>query len=209
MPSLSEPSPSSANRHLDAIFTPGGGFWIFAYGSLMWNPGFPPHRSHPALLDSYHRRFAIYSSRFRGTVDQPGLVLGLCPGGSCYGLALHISAEIAAQTLIDLRAREQFLNVYIEKALPLRLLDTSETIHALCFIADPNHPSFADGLSLEEQCRLICTARGERGPNTDYLTHTHHQLVALGFHDPLIEQLWTLVSSTAETSAEPHTSRHS
>ena len=38
----------------------------------------------PALLRGYHRAFCLYSMRYRGTPEQPGLVLGLDRGGACY-----------------------------------------------------------------------------------------------------------------------------
>src|SRR5690349_17047992 len=65
--------------------------WLFGYGSLMWNPGFPYRAAEPALLKGYHRRFCVYSHRYRGTPEQPGLVLGLDRGGSCRGIAFRIA----------------------------------------------------------------------------------------------------------------------
>jgi cation transport regulator ChaC len=56
---------------------PGEDFWVFAYGSLMWNPGFPFLESHPALVRGYHRSFCVESTHYRGTKEKPGLVLGL------------------------------------------------------------------------------------------------------------------------------------
>ena len=54
--------------------------WLFAYGSIMWNPGFAYAESAPALLRGWHRAFCIYSYRYRGTPEKPGLVLGLIVG---------------------------------------------------------------------------------------------------------------------------------
>ena len=56
--------------------------WIFAYGSLIWDPEFSYAESEPALLRGYHRSFCLYSYDYRGTPAQPGLVLGLDRGGS-------------------------------------------------------------------------------------------------------------------------------
>ena len=60
-----------------------GDVWIFAYGSLMWDPGFAYVEAQPATLHGYHRQFCIYSYAYRGTPERPGLVLGLDRGGSC------------------------------------------------------------------------------------------------------------------------------
>ena len=35
--------------------------WVFAYGSLMWNPGFAVRETQPARLHGFHRAFCIYS----------------------------------------------------------------------------------------------------------------------------------------------------
>jgi cation transport protein ChaC len=65
-------------------------FWVFGYGSLMWNPGFPHLEVRLARLFGFHRRFCIYSHRYRGTPEVPGLVFGLDRGGSCRGLAFRV-----------------------------------------------------------------------------------------------------------------------
>jgi len=62
---------------------PHGDLRIFGYGSLMWNPGFAYARSCAALLRRYHRAFCVYSNRYRGTPEKPGLVPGLDRGGAC------------------------------------------------------------------------------------------------------------------------------
>jgi hypothetical protein len=76
---LPEPDPV----HYSSLELPRGDLWVFTYGSLMWDPGFAHIAAEPALLRGYHRAFCIYSSRYRGTVKAPGLVLGLDPGGAC------------------------------------------------------------------------------------------------------------------------------
>src|ERR1044071_12537 len=67
--------------------------WIFAYGSLMWNPEMPFAERRPALLRGYHRSFCLYSRDSRGTPERPGLVLGLDRGGSCRGIAYRLPEE--------------------------------------------------------------------------------------------------------------------
>src|SRR5271166_4937166 len=71
--------------------------WIFGYGSLMWNPGFPHCAAAPALLRGWHRSFCVYSHRYRGTPERPGLVLGLDRGGACRGMAFRVpTSEVGA-----------------------------------------------------------------------------------------------------------------
>ena len=33
--------------------------WVFAYGSLMWDPGFVPQETRSAKLSGWHRAFCI------------------------------------------------------------------------------------------------------------------------------------------------------
>jgi hypothetical protein len=54
----------------------GAGWWVFAYGSLLWNPLFPVAEMRPAMLCGLHRRFCLWSLASRGTLD--------CPA-SCWG----------------------------------------------------------------------------------------------------------------------------
>src|SRR5204863_2732445 len=59
----------------------GTDWWVFAYGSLLWNPLFPFEDARLATLAGRHRRFCLWSLATRGTSTQPGLVLGLDRGG--------------------------------------------------------------------------------------------------------------------------------
>ncbi|NBQ94655.1 MAG: hypothetical protein EBU15_04595 [Betaproteobacteria bacterium] len=70
--------------------------WVFAYGSLIWNPEIPVRRGLLARVDGYHRRFCISSTRFRGTPEQPGVVLGLDRGGSCRGMAWELRKALGS-----------------------------------------------------------------------------------------------------------------
>src|SRR6516164_4008692 len=70
--------------------------WIFAYGSLMWDPDFPHAKRETALLRGYHRSFCLYSYDYRGTRERPGLTLGLDRGGACRGIVLRLPPEALA-----------------------------------------------------------------------------------------------------------------
>ena len=47
-------------------------FWVFGYGSLMWDPGFGPVETVKARLEGYSRSFCLRSTRYRGTEEAPG-----------------------------------------------------------------------------------------------------------------------------------------
>lgn len=82
--------------------------WIFAYGSLIWSPDSEPAKRGAACLAGYERRFCLYSISYRGTLEQPGLVLALdrLSGSECHGLALAARLGEEEAVLAALRARE-------------------------------------------------------------------------------------------------------
>ena len=70
-------------------------YWIFAYGSLMWDPQVPVAETVVGRVEGYARSFCLRSIQYRGTVEAPGLVLGLdpCAEGSCSGVALRFDPD--------------------------------------------------------------------------------------------------------------------
>lgn len=167
--------------HPSEFALPPGELWVFGYGSLMWDPGFPYVKWAPALVYGYHRALCIYSTHWRGTVKQPGLVLGLDRGGACRGLAYQVASDDAKTALAGLWAREMRRRVYKPRLMRARLADRE--IRVLTFIASVEHPDYAGRLSIEQTAQLVATCRGNRGPNIDYLTRTIDHLTELGVRD--------------------------
>lgn len=170
----------------------GAPVWIFAYGSLMWNPEVACAETRPALLHGYHRSFCLYSYDYRGTRERPGLVLGLDRGGACWGLALRLDSNTLAASLDHLWAREmsgggvyrmQRLAVRAVGLQPTDLIRGSATLPAYGFVIRRDHSDYAGRLPPDEKARLIAAARGERGLCRDYLASTIAHLKALGLSD--------------------------
>ncbi len=173
----------------------GEGFWVFGYGSLIWQPGFDFADRRVATLRGYRRAFCMSSIVYRGTPEAPGLVLALDRGdgsGICVGVAYQVGAAGAAATLAYLRERELVSYAYAEARLPVELED-GEMVEALAFVSNPEHAQYRGGLSLEAQAEVIARAVGPRGPNRDYLINTVESLDALGLHDPDLARLVELV----------------
>ncbi len=156
-------------------------FWVFGYGSLMWNPGFVHLDARPAVVNGCHRRFCVYSHRYRGSPARPGLVLGLDRGGSCRGVLFRLSHDQMAAALPYLEDREMSSASYQPRLLRVR--HAAGQSQALCFVVDRTHPQYAGMLDDEQCARIIAHSSGERGSNPDYLENTLEHLRELGIVD--------------------------
>ena len=174
--------------------------WIFAYGSLMWRPDFEAVARHRARLSGYHRSLCILSHYYRGTPDQPGLVLGLDRGGSCVGIAFRIAAEAAEATREAVRARELISGVYREATVDI-LLDDGTRVRAVTYVADRNHVQYAGKLGREAMLARVRRSRGTAGPNVDYVRNTYHHLLGIGLADANLA--WIVEAVGAEATRAP------
>lgn len=160
------------------------GFWVFAYGSLVWNPGFPFQERQIARLHGFSRSFCMWSIHHRGTVVKPGLVLALDPsaGGYCDGVAFFVGPQDSVKTLAELRERELVSSAYIEETHTIDLRD-GRVVPAVTYVVDVAHEQYCGGLSLEKQAEVIAAAVGGRGPNPEYLFNTANHLAEIGLAD--------------------------
>ena len=172
--------------------------WVFGYGSLIWNPGFPVAEQQIARLSGWHRSFCMRSIHHRGTEATPGLVLALdrAAGSSCAGVAFRVTDGAEEDTLASLRERELISSAYLEDWLPMQI--GGANITALCYVIDPVHEQYCGGLPLAEQADIIAAAVGGRGPNCEYLFNTASHLAGLGIADPDLEWLCARVHTLRE-----------
>jgi len=179
------------------------GFWVFGYGSLMWKAGFEFTARRKARLEGYHRRFCLDSITYRGTPENPGLVLGLDEGGMCEGIAYQVAASVAEETYRYLHDREMSNYSYREEYLPILLepFGESERVPALCYVMDPAHPRYAGGLDLTAQAERIARCAGPMGPNAEYLHNTMDHLREMKASEPELEELERMVR---ELGSEPN-----
>jgi len=174
-------------------------FWVFGYGSLMWNPGFDHEVRAAALLRGYHRAFCMVSHRHRGTREVPGLVLALAPGGSCLGRAYRVADAEVDTVLAYLDDRELPDYAYLPRTVPVRLYDDEghlgERVEAHTYVADVRRTDQClPGLSLEEAAVYIRRAHGLQGSNADYLANTIAHLDELGIEEGRLHALQALVA---------------
>jgi cation transport protein ChaC len=161
--------------------------WVFAYGSLMWRPDFDFVEQRPALLSGYHRALCIYSFRYRGKPERPGLVLGLDRGGSCRGKALRVEGSKAATVLDYLVKREMVTGVYRQAWLPVQV--GAEKVSACAFVVERGHEQYTGKLSIERTAELILQGEGMAGTALDYLRNTVAHLDELGITEGLLHDV--------------------
>lgn len=184
---------SSSWHHTPGItvdLDPSQGFWVFAYGSLMWKPGFEAAEHSLARLHGFRRAFCMASIVYRGTPEDPGLVLALDRHDTahCTGVAYRVAPETGAEVLEYLRDRELVSSAYREEISELHLTD-GRRLAALCYIMDSGHEQYRGTLSLAEQAEIIARAAGPAGSNREYLMNTVHSLHRLGLEDAELSDL--------------------
>jgi len=171
--------------------------WIFAYGSLMWNPALDYAEVQPCTLDGWRRSFCFWTPMGRGTPELPGLMLALADGGQCEGIAYRLSPEVARQELGLLWNREMLAGVYRPRWVPTKLRD-GRTVSAVTFVVETGHCQYCGDLPIERAAFHIAFAEGRRGACREYLTNTAEHARSLGIHDPYLEELVTRVARLRE-----------
>ncbi|MCP4791295.1 MAG: gamma-glutamylcyclotransferase [Gammaproteobacteria bacterium] len=160
--------------------------WVFAYGSLLWNPEMSIVETRHGFVDGYERGFNLLSTVHRGTPEQPGLVLSLREGGCCEGVVLKVNPETKMQDFTNLWRREMVTLFYQPRWCEVST--PKGTVRAITFVADPEHKQFVD-FDCHTVAEMIYRAHGGRGPNIDYFTNTLEHLASLGIKDPLFESV--------------------
>jgi glutathione-specific gamma-glutamylcyclotransferase len=163
-------------------------FWIYSYGSLLWDPGFHFVEVRLAELDGYERRFSSRTRIGRGSEERPGLMLSLEAGvGPCKGLAFRVAADLAETETAILWRREMIRGTYRPAVLPVRT--PQGEIRALVFTANRVHPDHVGELPLDETAALIARGVGILGTNLGYLEQLAEQLERLGIEDAYLTRL--------------------
>jgi cation transport protein ChaC len=164
---------------------PEGPVWVFAYGSLMWNPLIAIEEERTATLQGWHRSFCLRSIAGRGRPERPGRVLSLQPGGEVQGVALRLAESTALDELRLLWTREMPSGAYLPRWNTVVLADGS-AIQAVSFTADADHPLHDDDESAETVAQAVAFAAGAFGPNVDYVRSLEKALHDRGLSDPYV-----------------------
>lgn len=162
---------------------------VFAYGSLLWRPGFEVRSRTPGVLADHGVANCLWTVEARGTPAAPGLGLGLLPwpGATAGGEVLEASNENAAAALEALGARELYTGCY--QPIDVLVRHRERAIPALTFVIDVRHPQYAGVLDEAEQIRLVSRARGVLGSNLEYLADTAESLARAGYPLATLERV--------------------
>lgn len=172
---------------------PPGPLWVFAYGSLIWNPAIKVTEARPGRVRGWHRSFCLSVIAGRGSPTQPGLVLGLDEGGNCDGIAYRIEEDDMPSELRILWRREMIAGSYIPRWIEVMARGGEIFGTAITFTINPSDKHYVGYLGLAETVSRLATACGKLGSSADYLTRTRDGLRCYGIHDEAIEELARLV----------------
>lgn len=161
--------------------------WLFAYGSLIWNPVVQFIDRQIGTIHGWHRQFCLWTPLGRGTPDNPGLVLGLDRGGSCRGVVYRIAATELRSELLLLWRREMVVGSYIPRWV--RVSTGTQVIEAITFTINRQHFGYTGKLPLSLTAHQIATAEGALGSCADYLMQTIAGLESEGICDQYLTTL--------------------
>ena len=168
---------------------PAGELWVFAYGSLIWNPVVHFVERRFARIHGWHRSFCLSTRAGRGSPETPGLVLGLDRGGACTGAAFRLEEATVEPELTLLWRREMVGGAYQPRFVPVRGKDGVPFGHAIAFTIRRDGMWYAGDLEEAEVVRRLATAEGGLGSSAEYLFATRDGLRSLGIRDRHIELL--------------------
>ncbi|MDE1172150.1 MAG: gamma-glutamylcyclotransferase [Parvibaculaceae bacterium] len=180
---------------------PPGSIWLFAYGSLIWNPTIRSAEQCIARIEGWHRTFCLSTIAGRGSVDRPGLVLALDAGGTCQGVAYRLAETEAESELALLWRREMVTAAYIPRWIDIFDEQDNAFGKAIAFTINPASPHYARNLETSATVHRLATGVGSLGSSAEYLFRTRDGLRTCGIPDPELEQLAAEVEAAITAKA--------
>lgn len=177
-----------ANRARELKDRPAGDLWVFAYGSLMWDPALIFEEVRHAFAPHHARAFILRDiGGARGTPEAPGVMAALDEGDGCHGLAFRIAAENVERETEILWRRERIGPGYRPAFIPLET--AIGAVGALAFLADHGKGFIEAGMSWDDQVRFCATGNGFAGSSLEYVENLARQFDALGIEDRAVLEL--------------------
>jgi len=130
--------------------------WVFAYGSLIWDPAVQVEEYRYGSLSGWHRSFCMQIEGGRGSHEQPGLMAALDEGGHCDGVVFRIPAALINQETEYMWRREMFSGSY--RPVFLEIATPQGSVDALVFVMDRDNRRYMPDLRFR-YCRKMKPAR--------------------------------------------------
>lgn len=165
-----------------------GDVWVFAYGSLIWNPLLDFAERRPATLQGWHRSFCLRMVAGRGSVDAPGRMLAVEPGGRTQGMAFRLDSADALAELRVMWVREMILGSYRPTWARIALAGGGDAM-AIVFVADTGKPQYQPDSSIGTIAKMVSAASGHFGTNAEYVFRLDLALRELGAEDEYVANL--------------------
>lgn len=174
--------------------------WVFAIGSLIWNPRFEDVERRTALVQGWRRSFCLGpDTRYRGSPGRPGRMLSLVrdEGGACPGVVIRMRCEDRLCALESLLRKEPPI-------APSWVQAETEAgpVQAIAFTVGTESPLYWPEASDEAVADVLANAVGTVGSMADYLLNTVTELDCAGVHDPYIWRMQELVAARLERLSE-------
>lgn len=171
--------------------------WVFAYGSLVWNPGFEFDEKIIGFIKDYKRVFDLACFDHRGTPENPArtCTLEASQGAICWGAAYCVRGgperEITAMEYLERRECEYDLKTSVDFYKEGDATNPAIT-GVLVFTSTPDKESnkyYLGPAPLEEMARQIAVAAGPCGNNRDYLFKLEKALFDIGHAEDSVIRL--------------------
>jgi glutathione-specific gamma-glutamylcyclotransferase len=183
-----------------------GDVWIFAYGSLIWNPDFDFDQERLGTVTGWHRSFCLGWVRiYRGTPERPGIMLAMDRGGSCRGVVFRLPSGAIKENLVKLLRREMPIKRATFPGNPARWVSVRTDdgpLRALAFPISRQSEAYLPGLTTDMVVQALATAAGERGSMAEYLHSTVAHLEQRGIHDRYLWKMQELVADWLENAPD-------
>lgn len=163
--------------------------WVFAYGSLIWNPEFEAVEQRRAVAAGWHRSFCLKLTRWRGTRELPALMLALDRGGTCVGIAYRLPSEEKHGQIVKLLEREIDANPPTNVPRWIEVSTAGGRFKALAFVALRSGNAYAGKKPLAEVASVLARAAGHWGSAAQYAFNTITKLEENGIRD---RNLWKI-----------------
>jgi cation transport protein ChaC len=176
--------------------------WVFAYGSLMWDPAFRFAEVRQADITGYQRHFCLKDELGgRGSREAPGLMAALDEGPGCTGLAFRIARDHLDEETQILWRREMLSGVYLSVFVDATTAEGS--MKAVTFVANNRASRIRRDISRSDQVRYIATGTGFLGSSLEYIENLASHLTALGIEDKEVFSLLAEAKNFADSHRDP------